>query len=77
MTEYRLPPEVIEELEKAPPMMTLKEAAKYLGLSVSRVRALLHKGHLAGIKSSRGAERCIIPRAGVARLLERRHLSRS
>lgn len=77
MTDYSrvLPPELYEQLMQAPPMMGLKDAAKYLNLSVSRVRALLREGRIVGVGASRGAERSTIPRLGVLAYWARRYHS--
>lgn len=68
-----LPPEFLAELMQAPPMLTLAEAATYLGLSESRTRALIHSRQLVGAAGSRrGSARCVIPRSAVIGYWERR-----
>lgn len=70
----RLPPEFLRDLMTAPPIMSLKEAAPYLGLSESRARRLIANGRLAGVPGSRkGAKRCAVPRSAVIAYWEERY----
>lgn len=72
-----LPRDVLAELMEAPPMMSLAEAARYLGLSESRVRALIHSRQLVGATGSKkGASRVVVPRSAVISYWERRYASR-
>lgn len=85
MTDYRdplpdlgkrLPPELYREIMTAPPILGIREAAKYLGVSVSTVRALLRDRHLVGVGGARkGSKRCAIPRSSILVYWERQYLS--
>jgi hypothetical protein len=68
-----LPREFLAELLEAPVMMSLAQAAKYVGLSESRTRVLLRTRQLVGAGGSKqGQQRCVIPRASVIVYWERR-----
>lgn len=70
----RLPPELLHTLLQAPPMMNPKQAAEYLGMSESRVRALRRTGQIVGIGGAmKGSKRCSIPRSAVIAYWERRY----
>jgi len=72
---HRLPAPLLRDLMLAPPVLTVKQAAQYLNLSVSRVRALMRARKLTGIPATKGgSQRCCVPRSAVLAYWEERYL---
>lgn len=69
-----LPPELLRDLMSLPPLMRASEAARQVGMTVDRMRALVRSGEIAGVAGGRaGAARMLVSRSGLIAWLERRY----